>query len=65
MDENQNLEVVFGELKERIIKGICYSFYCKRKLKPLAEAISDDLIQQGKQSVVTNDGGEYVVWWAV
>jgi len=64
MDENQNLEVIFAEPTERVIKGVSYSFFCKRKLKQLAEAIKDDLIQQGKQSIITNETGEFVVWWA-
>lgn len=65
MDENCNLEVVFGNSVERIVKGIVYSVYCKRKLKQMADAIKDDLIQQGKSSMVTNENGEFVVWWAV
>lgn len=64
MDENCNVEVVLPDINERVIKGMPYSFFCKRILKEKAEAIRDDLIQQGKNSVITNETGEFIVWWA-
>ena len=64
MDENCNVETVLPTINERVIKGKPYSMYCKRGSKEKAEAIKDDLIQHGKQSVVTNEMGEFVIWWA-
>jgi hypothetical protein len=64
MDENCNVEVVLPNINERLIKGIVYSFYCKRTLEHIAHAIKDDLIDQGKRSVITKEMGEYFVWWA-
>jgi transcriptional regulator NrdR family protein len=64
MDENCNVETVLPDIKEIVIKGVSYSFYCKRALEHIAQAIKDDLIEQGKRSIITKEMGEYVVWWA-
>jgi hypothetical protein len=64
MDENCNVETVLPDIKERVIKGVAYSFYCKRTLEHIAQAIRDDLADQGKLAVITKEKGEFVVWWA-
>jgi len=57
--ENDTVEVVVLIQGKRKIRGIEYNLYCQRGIKEDAEAIRDDLIQQGCKA-----GGSYAVWWA-
>jgi hypothetical protein len=63
MDENVYFEAEYTPLKRKSINLSEYTFFCKRPTKKLARLISDDLIKQGKKSVVTEDGDGFEVWW--
>jgi hypothetical protein len=62
MEENQYARVEYTPLERMNHDGIEFTFFCKRPLKAIADAICSDLISRGKQSVVTESGGEFVVW---
>jgi hypothetical protein len=64
MDENQYIESIFEAPPETVINRCKYTLFCKRPSKNIAELIRDDLVKQGKKSIVTKLDGEFVVWWA-
>ncbi|MFA5048932.1 MAG: hypothetical protein WC516_07965 [Patescibacteria group bacterium] len=63
MDENVYFEAIYDPLKRSVINLSEYTLFCKRPSRKLAELIKDDLIKQGKKSVVTQEGDGWEVWW--
>ena len=61
---NDSVEVVVLIQGKRTIKGIEYNLYCQRDIKEDAEAVRDDLIQQGCKATISKVSGGYAVWWA-
>ena len=64
MDENHYCESTFIAPPTRIIKGQEYRQLCKRGDRKKAEEIRDDMIMQHKKAVITEECGEFVVWWS-
>ena len=63
MDENCYCESTFEAPPTRIIKGREYRQLCKRDNKKAAEVLRDDMVGRGKQAVITEECGDFVVWW--
>jgi hypothetical protein len=63
MDENQYCDSVFIAPPTRMIKGFEYRQLCKRDNKKIAEALRDDMLERGKKAIMTEECGEFVVWW--
>jgi hypothetical protein len=63
MDENCYFEAEYNPLERKTISKSEYTFFCKRPSLKSAELIRDDLIRQGKKSVVTQEVDGYIVWW--
>ena len=63
-NENDSIEVVVLIQGKCTIKGIEYNLYCQRDVKSEAEAVKDDLMQQGCKAAISKAGGSYAVWWA-
>lgn len=63
-NENDSVEVVVLIQGKRTIRGVEYNLYCQRDIKADAEAIRDDLIQQGCKASISKVGGGFAVWWA-
>lgn len=64
MDENQYCDSIFEAPPTRMIKGREYRQLCKRDNKKVAEEIRDDMIKQRKRAVITEECGDFVVWWS-
>jgi len=62
MEENQYARVIYTPLERMECNGIEFTFFCKRPLKAIADAVCADLQSYGKKSIVTECSGEYVVW---
>jgi hypothetical protein len=64
MDENQYATSTFDMKPQMVHGGETYTMLCKRTYRKIAQSVCDGLIEQGKKSVITEQDGEFIVWWA-